>query len=102
MIGTAGTVGLVVRLLRKKKALSLRVAARALTISHVHLHSVETGKSCPSLGLLDRMTQFFGIAPQMISGLLRSDPEDWPAEVRPVLLEARREIRDWLRKKVQR
>ncbi len=50
------------RTLRKQRGLSYRQLASMLETSHSHIINIETGKHKPSVDLIVRIVQFFGVS----------------------------------------
>jgi transcriptional regulator with XRE-family HTH domain len=50
------------RTLRERRGLSYRQLAASLETSHSHILNIETGKHKPSVDLIVRIVQFFGVS----------------------------------------
>ena len=75
-------LGKTARFVREKKGLTTRAAAELLDISHAHLINIENNKAAPSIALLDKFRNVFGIDLPVLAWCLYGDPEKLPATLR--------------------
>lgn len=75
-------LGKTAKRVRESKNLSLRAAAEQLEISHVHLYNIEINKTAPSIQLLDKFREVFGVDLAVLAWCLHGDASRLPAAVR--------------------
>jgi transcriptional regulator with XRE-family HTH domain len=75
-------LGKTARYVREHKGLTLRAAAQQLEISHVHLCNIENNKAAPSLQLLDKFREVYGIDLAVLAWCLHGDVSRLPPAVR--------------------
>jgi transcriptional regulator with XRE-family HTH domain len=74
-------IGKTAKYLRERRGLTLRAAAESLGITHVHLCNVENGKATPSLDLLDRLREVYGVDVATLAWCLYGDVSKLPKSV---------------------
>ena len=75
-------LGKTARYVRERKGLTTRAAADLLSISHAHLINIENNKAAPSMALLDKFREVFGIDLPVLAWCLYGDPKALPQAVR--------------------
>lgn len=75
-------VGKTARYVRERKGLTLRAAAVPLEISHVHLCNIENNQAVPSLQLLEKMKDVYGVDLIVLGWCLYGDLNRLPPAVR--------------------
>lgn len=55
-------IGIKIRELREKKGETLRYTADSIGVSHAHLSKIETGKNTPSIEVLEKVAEHFGVS----------------------------------------
>ena len=55
-------IGIKIRELREKKGETLRYTADSIGVSHAHLSKIETGKNTPSIEVLEKLAEHFGVS----------------------------------------
>jgi transcriptional regulator with XRE-family HTH domain len=75
-------LGKTAKYVRESKRLTLRAAAAQLGISHVHLYNIEINKTAPSMQLLDKFREVFGVDLAVLAWCLHGDASRLPPAVR--------------------
>jgi transcriptional regulator with XRE-family HTH domain len=75
-------LGQTARFIREKKGLTLREAAAKLDISHPHLCNIETNQAVPSLQLIEKMKEVYGVDLMIMSWLRHGNLDRLPKSVR--------------------
>ena len=75
-------IGKTAKYVRERKGLTLRGAAAALGISHVHLSNIENNEATTSLPQLDKFREVYGVDLVVLAWCLFGDIEKLPVAVR--------------------
>jgi transcriptional regulator with XRE-family HTH domain len=75
-------IGRVAKEIREAMGLSQRQAADALGITNVHLSNIENDKSEPSVGLLDKYRELWGVDLYVFAWCRHGDVSKLPPEIR--------------------
>src|SRR4051794_34198969 len=75
-------LGRTAKYVREKKGLTVRAAANLLGISHVHLVNIENNHALPSMTMLEKFKEAYGVDLPVLAWCLFGDPERLPAALR--------------------
>lgn len=79
---TISNLGKTAKYVRRHRKLTLRFAADLIDISHVHLCNIENGKGFPSMKLLEKLKEVYGVDLMALNWCLNCDESLLPVSVR--------------------
>lgn len=78
------TVGPAIKSVRESKGLTQREASKVLGVSETHLSLLENGKNRPSLGLVEKIAEAWGVDVYVYAWCLSGDASKLPAKLQPI------------------